>query len=137
MSYVLDASIALSWCFQDEATATTDMLLEKAREEVIYAPVIWPLEITNVLLGAEKKNRITYAEMTLLIDLLQKLQIEIDEGAVFRSFTDILSLAHAEGLTSYDAAYLELALRKNLPLATKDKQLLRVAKSLGVATYNN
>lgn len=132
MAFILDASITLAWCFNDEATPGTDLILEKASSETVYAPTIWPLEITNILIGAEKKSRIKYADIVMFLDLLQKLQIEIDEETAYRSFTDILALAHGENLTSYDAAYLELAMRKGASLATKDKQLIHAANKLGV-----
>jgi predicted nucleic acid-binding protein len=133
MNFVLDASMTLAWCFSDEATLASQSILEKAQDGVIYAPSIWPLEVGNILIGAEKKKRIKYADMMLFLHLLQKLQIEIDEETPYRSFSDILLLAHAEKLTTYDAAYLELAMRKGIPLATKDKALITAAKKLGIA----
>jgi predicted nucleic acid-binding protein len=130
--FVLDASIALSWCFADEANKTTAQLLDRVATETAIAPAIWPLELGNVLIGAERKKRITHAEVSEFVELIQKLNIEIDSETAARSFHDILSLAHSEKLTTYDAAYLELAMRKGLPLATKDLQLKNAAKNLGV-----
>lgn len=132
MSFVLDASIALSWCFSDERTSLTDQLLERLVNEMAWVPSIWSLEITNILVGAERRKRIHYAELVQFLELLNGLSIEIDEETSFKAFHEILFLAHSEKLTTYDAAYLELAMRKGLPLASKDNDLNRVAKRLGV-----
>lgn len=132
MSFVLDASITLSWCFTDEKTALTDQLLERLSEEVVWVPNIWPLEITNILVSAERRKRILYADLMQFLELLNGLSIEIDEETSFKAFHEILFLAHSEKLTTYDAAYLELAMRKGFPLASKDLGLCEVAKRLGV-----
>jgi predicted nucleic acid-binding protein len=132
MNFVLDASIALSWCFEDENTPATDKLLIRLENETAFVPTIWTLEIGNILVVAERKKRITYADILKFIGLLDKLNIQVDNEAAFRGFHDILPLAHIEKLTTYDAAYLELAMRKGLSLASKDLQLRKVASKLGV-----
>lgn len=132
MSFVLDSSITLSWCFSDEATPLTKSLLKKVEEDIAYVPNLWPLELGNVLVMAAKKKRINYAQMIEFISLLNDLNIEIDNQTCNKAFHEILSLAHSEGLTTYDAAYLELAMRLGLPLATKDKQLRDTASRMGV-----
>ncbi len=132
MSFVLDSSITVSWCFSDEATPLTKSLLKKVEEDTAYVPNLWPLELGNVLVMAEKRKRINYAQIIEFISLLNDLNIEIDNQTCNKAFHEILSLAYSENLTTYDAAYLELAMRLGLPLATKDKQLCETASRLGV-----
>lgn len=132
MNFVLDASITLSWCFSDEATDETINLLERLEFESAIVPDLWPLEVGNILIAAEKRKRINYADIKEFLVLLENLNIEIDSETGTRGFHDILSLAHSEKLTTYDAAYLELAMRYGLPLATKDNALIQAAKRVGV-----
>lgn len=132
MSFVLDASITLAWCFADEATPLTIGLLEKLESEQAHVPELWPLEVGNILINAQRRNRIVYAKVAEFLSLLENLNIQIDKETSLRSFHEILSLAHSEKLTTYDAAYLELAMRLGLPLATKDNQLSKAAEKLGV-----
>ena len=134
--FVLDASITLSWFFSDEMTTATNELLERLDNETAYVPSIWALEIGNILVGAERKKRITYAGISQFLEQLSKLNIHIEHDTTFRGFHEVLSLAHSEGLTTYDASYLEIALRRGLPLASKDQQLCNVAKRLGVNVIN-
>lgn len=132
MGFVLDASITLAWCFADEATATSKALLDKLGTVAAHVPNIWPLEISNVLLAAKRRRRLSFAEIKEFLTLLEQLNINIDNKTAQYSFHEILMLANTEGLTTYDAAYLELAMRLGLPLATKDKALIKSAKRLGV-----
>jgi predicted nucleic acid-binding protein len=132
MNFILDASITLAWCFSDESTPTTTVLLEQLDHATAYVPELWPLEIGNILISAERRKRISYAKITEFLTLLQHLNIKIDNETSMRGFREILSLAHSEHLTTYDAAYLELAMRLGFPLATKDLQLVKAAKKLGV-----
>lgn len=132
MNFVLDASIALAWCFSDEATPTTHRLLESLETETAFVPELWPLELGNILISAVRRKRITYAKITEFLTLLQNINIQIDNETSAKAFHEILSLAHSENLTTYDAAYLELAMRLGLPLATKDTQLSKAAIQLGV-----
>lgn len=132
MNFVLDASAALAWCFADEATPATRNLLEKLETDTAYVPAHWSLEVGNILVSAERRGRISYAKVAEFLTLLQNLPIETDEETAYRGFHEILALAHAEKLTTYDAAYLELAMRLGMPLATKDLDLKKVAKRLGV-----
>ena len=132
MSFVIDCSVAMAWCFEDEATDFTDRLLERLDSESVVVPSLWPLEVANVLTISERKGRTNQAKITTFLQLLGDLPIAIDPKTESKALTDILSLARANGLTAYDAAYLELALREGLSLATLDKDLLRVAQHLGV-----
>ncbi len=132
MNFVLDASIALSWCFSDEATSETTSLLDSLETSIAYVPQLWPLEVGNILIGAERRQRISYAGITKFLTLLENLNIHVDESTTQNGFNKILTLAYSTQLTTYDAAYLELALRLGLPLATKDIQLQKAAQKMGV-----
>jgi predicted nucleic acid-binding protein len=132
---VIDLSIALSWCFEDEATPETDALLDRVRDDGAFVPQLWHLELGNVLLQAERRGRISAADIAQRLDLIAELPIVTDHQTTARAWREILNLARAEGLTTYDAAYLELAQRRGLPLLTKDRELAGAAKRLGVAIH--
>lgn len=129
---VIDASIALTWCFEDEASPETDVLFDRIRDEGAVVPGLWHLELSNVLLQAEKRGRISTCDVATRLDLIAELPILIDQETTGRAWREILIIARAEGLTTYDAAYLELSVRRGLPLLTKDKELASAAKRLGV-----
>ena len=130
--FVLDASIAMAWCFEDEATSATRGLLDRLSIEGGYVPGIWPIEVANVLTLAERRRRITPADSAEFIGMLEGLSILVDEGTTTRAFGRVLDLAREAGLTAYDAAYLELSMRLGVPLATKDGPLGDAARRLGV-----
>jgi predicted nucleic acid-binding protein len=127
MSIVIDASIALSWCFEDAASPQTDAIAERIIESGAVVPALFHLEIANVLLMAERRGRITRASLIQKLDLISQLRLETDSVAVAGHIQHILSLAREHGLTIYDATYLDIAARRGLPLATRDKALLRAA----------
>ena len=129
---VIDSSAALSWCFEDEASPETDALFERVRDLGAVVPGLWHLEIANVLLQAEKRGRITAGDVTMRLDLIAALPITTDSETTARAWREILALARAQGLTTYDAAYLELAIRRGLPLQTKDEALIGAAKRCSV-----
>ena len=129
---VIDASVALAWCFKDERTAVTAELLERVQTDLAAVPILWHLEIANVLALAERRGRITSAESAELIALLETLEIAVDEESPSRAFGRVLDLARSERLTAYDAAYLDLAMRLGAPLASKDRDLCNAAERVGV-----
>ena len=131
---VIDASIALSWCFEDEATPETDRLFEQVRDDGAIVPGLWHLELANVLLQAEKRKRISAEDVATRLRLISVLPIATDRETSARAWQDTLSIARVEGLTAYDAAYLELAIRLGIPLLSKDDDLIRAAKRRGIAT---
>lgn len=133
MSLVVDASVALAWCFEDEASPATDAIAERVREEGAYVPSLWHLELGNVLIQAEKRQRITAAELTSRLELIGTLPILTDFETSSRAWREVLALARVTKLTTYDAAYLELAMRRGLPLASRDTELTTAAQTLGVA----
>ena len=129
---VIDSSAALSWCFEDEASPETDALFERVRDLGAVVPGLWHLEVANVLLQAEKRGRITAGDVTMRLDLIAALPITTDSETTARAWREILALARAQGLTTYDAAYLELAIRRGLPLQTKDEALIGAAERCNV-----
>lgn len=132
MSVVIDTSLAVTWCFEDEASAETDALFEQVRDGGAMVPALWHLEVGNVLLQAERRGRITTGDVATRLDLIANLSITTDHEMAGRAWREILILARTEGLTTYDATYLELALRQGLPLLTRDNALARAARRLGV-----
>lgn len=131
-TFVLDCSITMTWCFGDEATDATYALLDRLATETAVAPAHWPLEVANVLAMAEKRKRITAPTATTFLKLLTTMDMEIDNLTADRTFPHILPLCRKYGLTSYDAAYLELAIRRQLPLASLDADLRAAAKRAGI-----
>lgn len=131
-AFVLDCSIAMAWLFHDEATPKTTALLNRLATEIALVPAWWFVEITNVLALAERKGRITPPQSDAFIADLSKLGIERDNEAPDRAFTHLLSLCRTHRLTSYDAIYLDLAIRRSLPLATLNQDLRRTARKVGV-----
>ena len=131
--FVLDASVAVAWCFEDEATKFTEGVLDllSAGAEAVV-PSIWPLEVSNALLVAERRKRIALAKVTALLVRIAGLPISVMPSDAKRAFEQILPMARQQGLSQYDAAYLELAVREGLALATLDGELQRAAKATGV-----
>jgi len=132
MAFVIDASAALPWRFADEATPWTEALLDRveAGEEVLV-PAHWPLEIINSLLVAERKGRVTDAQVSEFLEDLAALPIRVIPASAAARWPAILNLAKRHRLTAYDAAYLELAQRTGLPLATLDGDLRKAAATAG------
>lgn len=130
--FVVDCSVAAAWCFEDEATPQTEALLDRLEADTAVVPALWHLELANVLALSERKGRITPARAAQFIALLGELSIEVDDQTQARALGEILNLARAHKLTSYDAAYLELAMRLGIPLASNDGPLRAAAQKLGV-----
>jgi predicted nucleic acid-binding protein len=122
----------MSWCFEDESAAAANEILALLKDGKAIVPHIWRLEISNVLAVAERNKRIKHSDSEIFIDLLNKLAIEIDDGLSGLLNMQILTICRKHNLSAYDAAYLELAKRYDVPLATFDKTLSRSAKKEGV-----
>ena len=121
---VLDSSAALSWGFADEATPAGDALLREVQSgRRAWVPALWHLEVANAMLYAKKRRRIDSAGVEKFLATLQGLRIEVDDQTMALAWSKTLSLGEAYGLSVYDGAYLELALRMGLPLATLDHAL--------------
>ena len=130
---VLDASVALAWCFRDEQSAEAIAILHQVETEFAIVPAIFPLELINVLGDAERRRRISAAAIAEFLEQIRAYDIRIDEISARRVYTDVLNLVRNEGLAAYDAAYLEIAVRSGLPLATGDRALASAARRNGVA----
>jgi predicted nucleic acid-binding protein len=129
---VLDSSAALGWMLPDEAGDAAAALLDAVETGGAVVPSLWPLEIANALLMAERRQRLTAPEADEARGIVGGLPIQIEPMPVARAMHDITSLARSHGLTAYDASYLELAVRRALPLATQDAALRRAASACGV-----
>ena len=129
---VLDASVALSWCFDNEGTDAADRILDSLFGETATVPGIWPLEIANSLIVSERRGRLTVTRSAQFLKLLEGLSIIVDTETPQNAFTRTMELARDQMLTGYDAAYLELAIRLDLPLASKDTALCNAAERVGV-----
>lgn len=134
-TFVLDCSMALSWCFENESSDAAYRLLDRLRAGPAAVPSLWHVEVANVLALAERRRRITLAESAEFIALLESLPISVDDETSSRALTRILDLAREERLSAYDAAYLELAMRLGVPLASKDGALCDAAERVGVTVF--
>lgn len=131
-AFVLDCSATLPWVFDSESTAATDALLDVlAAGGKAWVPALWHLELGNVLLGAQRRGRIDQAGIEGFLSALAVYDIEVDGHTMSLAWSKTLALAVSFGLSVYDAAYLELALRRGLPLATCDKALRAALKKSG------
>lgn len=131
--FVVDCSIAVSWLLEDEATPRTDALLDRLRNDGAHAPGVRSLELGNALAQAERRERISSARVAAYLDIVDRLPIVTDMETESRAFREILALARRLGLTTYDAAYPELAMRREAELATLDKALIRAARRVSVS----
>ena len=133
MAFVLDASVALAWHFDDEASEYADRVLDRLQEEDAFVPAIWPLEMANGLLAAERRSRLSPADVARAHAILSDLPITVNSLTLDDALGPVLDLARAQSLSAYDAAYLELAMREGLSLATQDDDLRAAAGRIGVA----
>ena len=132
MAFVLDCSATMAWIFPDEATDATDRLREELLDTRAFVPALWPVETTNALLVATRRGRIAKDEWPAIRVHLDALPIDIDPISASRTWGTVLDLANTYGISSYDAMYLELAVRMQMPLATLDQQLRAAGQSAGV-----
>jgi predicted nucleic acid-binding protein len=130
---VLDASVALAWAFEDEASSYADEVIEALKVTDAPVPLIWPLEVNNAVVLGFGRGRFQEADAIRFLNVLDSLPLAIDtEIARHELGSRILRLGLAHGLSSYDASYLELAMRRGLPLATLDQRLVRAMAKTGV-----
>ena len=127
-NFVIDNSVVMTWCFKDETSQYADAILDSLEIVTGFVPSIWPLEVGNVLLVAERNRRLSEADSTRFIFLLTELPIIVEQEPPERMIKEIFALARKHRLSSYDASYLDLAMRKGLPIATLDKNLIAAAK---------
>ncbi len=132
---IIDSSVAIAWCFPDEQDTYSQSVLDALATERAIVPDLWHLEVANTLMVGERRKRSTQANTVTWLGFLTSLPISIDEETRSHAFGDTLSLAREHNLSVYDAAYLELAMRRGLPLATLDDKLKSTAQAAGVALY--
>jgi predicted nucleic acid-binding protein len=130
--FVLDVSVTMAWRLANAATPETWAILDRLQDEGAVVPALWPLEVANVLLLAERRKRTTTAQAGAFVDPLLRLPIRVEEQTVQRTLRDVYALGRSAVLTAYDAGYLELAIRSHLPLATTDRALAAAAREAGV-----
>ena len=133
MPLVVDASVALAWLFADEFTQTAQTLLERSMAQGAVVPSHWSLETANAALMGERRARVTVAQTERWLALLAALPITVDRENIDHAHQRLLPIARGHGLTLYDAAYLDVASRHALPLATFDKALARAAVARDIA----
>lgn len=134
-AFVLDGSVTMAWFFRDETNAYAESVEDALAHDEAVVPALWPLEVANTLVVGERRKRCTEAQATTWLNYLRALPIVVDDETAAQAWGDTLSLARAHQLSAYDAAYLELALRRSLPLATLDDRLKDAAAAVGVAEY--
>jgi predicted nucleic acid-binding protein len=134
--FVLDCSVTMAWCFDDEATPYTDGVRDSLADKRAVVPTIWPLEAANATIMSGRRKRLDEARSKRFFELLEALPIAVDDETSSRSFGDIVHLARTYQLSAYDAAYLELAIRRGLPLACNDGNLKTAAVAAGVLLFN-
>jgi predicted nucleic acid-binding protein len=130
--FVVDASVALAWCFADESSELAGRALDRLEQDEALAPAIWPLEVANGLRTAERRGRLDLADMTHVRELLVSLPIEVEGVPLDAALGEVTELARQLDLTTYDAAYLSLAARRGVALATVDERLRRACERAGV-----
>ena len=135
MSFVLDASVALSWCFEDDSSDYSDRILDALMTDEAMVPHLWTLEVANGLVVAERRGRLDQAKADGFIRTILALPIAMDPGSRSAAFLELRRLARAHRLSVYDASYLDLARRHGLPLATRDTALVDAADKEGVGRF--
>ena len=125
----------MAWLFEDEATRTTEAILDRLKSEEALVPTLWTYEVGNVLLMAERRKRITEAQGRRFTRLLESLPIRITDPQLNSLWSNAVVVAREHGLSVYDGTYLDLAMREGIALATRDKALRKAAKKLGIEIY--
>ncbi len=128
--------MSAAWCFEDQSTPYTDAVLQAVIDgAAVVVPAIWRLEVINSLVVAERRKKVLPDKITKFVQDLQKLPIVVDLDGLDQIFTSVLFQARRFQRSAYDASYLELAKRRNLPLATKDEPLRKAAEELGLKIF--
>jgi predicted nucleic acid-binding protein len=133
MTFVLDSSVALTWLLPDEESDAVDALADKLSEAPAVAPSLWYREVGNALLMAVRRKRLSRPDMDRLLAAAIRLPLETDAASASETLPAIVALAYRHELSVYDATYLELAIRRSLPLASLDDRLRAASRKLGIA----
>lgn len=132
MPFILDASVTMAWVFQDEAVPYANRVLALLSSDSARVPGIWPLEVTNAILNAERRQRVRPSNAARFTALLRALPIHVVDTSIDHALDRILSVARGNNLSAYDASYLDLAMQAGLPLATQDERLRAAAAAVDV-----
>ena len=132
MSFVIDSSVALTWLLPDEQGSPADELADRLEHGGAARPRYGYFRVGNALITAQRRKRLTERETELLLKTVETLPVDLDTKSAADSFAAVTACARKLGLTTYDAAYLELAQRRGLPLATLDQRLADAARKIGV-----
>lgn len=132
MSFVLDCTLTMAWAFDDLADAWSDSLLDRLGSHGAFVPTVWCIEVADALLEAEGLGKLRAADSSRFLRLLHSLPIEVDRETPARAHAEGFSCARDHDLSAASAAYLELAMREGLPLATRDPELRDAARKAGV-----
>jgi predicted nucleic acid-binding protein len=133
---VVDASVAVAWCLgEPECREIADSVLATLASGLAVVPSIWPAEVANVLVAKERQKRLRPKETESLLRILGDLPVVVDDLEPGATFSRVAELARASRLSVYDALYLDLAIRKSIPLATLDQALRAASKSAGVRLH--
>ncbi|HUT54091.1 MAG TPA: type II toxin-antitoxin system VapC family toxin [bacterium] len=133
--FVVDSSVVMEWCFSDEQDDYAERVLGGLDHDEAVAPAVLPLEVGNVLVVAERTRRLSKVEASRFLDMLGGMRLTVIQETPQRMFKEIVALAREHNLTTYDASYLDLAMRLGLPLATLDASLSRAARKCQVKRY--
>jgi predicted nucleic acid-binding protein len=129
--------VALAWYFEDESSEYADLVLAHIRTDGALVPAVWPLEIANSLIVAERRKRLSSSSVERGLGIMSDLPITIATNTIEDAFGSCVSLARSHDLSAYDATYLTLAVTHDLPLATEDRKLRRVATRIGVPLFDS
>ena len=133
--FVLDSSVTLAWYFKDEPNEYANSVREMMVRSRAIVPGLWPLEVANSVVIGERRGRSTRAQAATWLSVLGAFPIRVDDETSVRAWGDTLNIARAQNLSAYDAAYLEVAMRRGLPIATLDDELKAAAMAVGVSLY--
>ena len=137
-SFVADASVAIAWVHPAQATPETDAMLDRLAEgDALVVPALWPLEVANALTVLRRRRKLTLDEARTAIEIIRELPAVIDHEAAAMAFTRLVDLATQHELTIYDATYIELATRRQLPLASNDARMKQAAIRSGVGLWQD
>jgi predicted nucleic acid-binding protein len=133
--FVLDCSVVFAWFFGDESNSYADAVAKGLATSSAIVPAIWPLEVANTLVVGERRNRCTAAQATAFLSRLGNLPIDVDDQSAQAAWLTTLPIARSQKLSAYDAAYLELAVREGVAIATLDERLQAAAVALGISRH--
>lgn len=136
MSLVIDASVTLVWCFEDEESEYADRVLGRAVVDDVFVPPVWAVEVGNGLVSGQRRGRVEESEFPYLLELLSGLGARVLELSLDEVLGEVAALSLTHNLSAYDASYLHVALRESLPLATLDRRLRAAAEAVGCELFD-